>query len=89
MCDFKGAGLFSQEFPGGYLELEISGFKPDLVSDFPGFEVRGLFLHMLLCKFVGSFGFLLCVLNLVESLLKSWKEGSSEEWVGLWFMFHD
>ena len=72
------------------MELEVSGFEPDLIFDFPGFEVReGLFLYMSSCEFVGSFSFLLYVLNLVESLLKSWKEGSSEEWVGLWFISHD
>ena len=32
--------MFGQEFPGGYLELKVSGFELDLVSDFPGFEVR-------------------------------------------------
>ena len=90
MCDFKGAGSFDKEFPGGYLKLKVSGFEPYLVSDFPGFEVgEGSFLHSLLCEFVGSFGFLLCVLNLIESLLKSWKEGSSEGWVELWFISHN
>ena len=90
MCDFEGASSFGQEFPGEYLEFEVSGFEPDLVSNFPGFETgEGLFLHALLCKFVGSFGFLPCILNLVELLLESWKEGSSKRWIGLWFVSHD
>ena len=82
MHNFKGANLFGGDFPSWYLELEISGLKPDFVSNFPGFEVeKGLFLHVLLGEFVGSFGFLLCILNLIELLLESWKEGSSEGWI--------
>ena len=62
------------------MKLKVSGLKPDFVFDFPGFDMReGSFLHLLLYKFVGSFGFFLYVLNLVESLLESWKEGSSKE----------
>ena len=72
MCNLKGASVFGQEFPGGYLELKVSGFELDLVSDFPGFEVReGSFLHLLLYEFVGGFSFLPCILNLVESLVES------------------
>ena len=90
MSDFKGASSFGQELPRGYLEFEVSGFKPDFVSNFSGFEAReGSLSHMLLCQFVGSFGFLLCILNLIESLLQSWKEGLSERWVGLWFISHN
>ena len=37
-------------------------------------------------KFMGSFGFLPCILNLVELLLNSWKKGLSEGWVGSWFI---
>ena len=71
MCDFKGASSFGREFPGGYLEFEISGFEPDFISNFSRFEVsEGLFLHALMSEFVGGFSFLSCVLNLVESLLK-------------------
>ena len=50
---------------------------------------EGLFSHALLYQFVGSFSFLPCILNLVESLFKSWKEGSSKGWIGLWFISHD
>ena len=82
MGDFKGVGLFCREFLGRYLEFEVSCFKPDFVSDFPGFEAReGSFLHALLCQFVGSLGLLPCILNLVELLLESQKEGLSEGWV--------
>ena len=64
------------------MELEVSGFEPDFVFNFPGFEVReGLFSHVLLCQFVGSFGLRLCGFDLVESLLKNWKKGLSEGWV--------
>ena len=90
MGDFEGAGLFGQEFPRGYLEFEVSDFQPDFVSNFSGFEAReGLFSHVLLHQFVGSFGFLPYILNLIESLLESWKEGFSKGWVGLWFISHD
>ena len=51
----------------------------DLISDFLKFEAgESLSFHVLLCELMGSFGFLPCILNLVELLLKSWKEGSSE-----------
>ena len=67
MCDFKGAGAFGREFSGWYLEFKVSGFEPDFVSDFPGFEVReGSFLHVLLGKFMGGFSFLLSILNLLS-----------------------
>ena len=90
MSDFKGADLLGQEFSRRYLELEVSGFEPDFVSNFPGFELReGSLSHALLCQFVGSFGFLPCVLNLVESLFKSWKEGLFKGWIGSWFISHD
>ena len=49
---------------------------------------EGLFLHVLLDKFVGCFSFLPCFLNLIELLLESWKEGSSKEWVGPGFISH-
>ena len=39
---------------------------------------EGSFLHVLLGKFVGCFGFLLYILNQVELLHKSWKEDSSK-----------
>ena len=82
--------MFGQEFPRGYLEFEVSGFKPDFVSNFPGFDVReGSLSHALLCQFVGGFSFFLCVLNLIELLLESWKEGLSEGWIGSWFISHD
>ena len=90
MSDFERASLLGQEFPRRYLELEVSDFEPDFVSNFLGLEAReGLLSHVLLCQFVGGFSFLPCVLNLVESLLKSWKEGSFKGWVGLWFISHD
>ena len=90
LSDFKRAGSLGWEFPRRYLKLEVSGFEPDFVSNFPGFEAReGSLSHALLCQFVGGFSFLLYILNLVESLLESWKEGLSEEWVGLWFISHD
>ena len=90
MSDFKGASSFGQELPRGYLEFEVSGFKPDFVSNFPGFEAReGSFSHALLCQFVSGFGFLPCIFDLIELLLRSWKEGLSEEWVGLWFVSHN
>ena len=72
------------------MKFEVFDFEPDLISNFPGFEViEGLFSHALLCQFVGGFGFLPCIFNLVESLLKSWKEGSSKRWVGSWFIPHN
>ena len=72
MHDFKGASLFVGEFPRWYLEFEISNLEPDFISNFPRFEAgEGLFLHVLLGKFVGKFGFLPCILNLVELLFKS------------------
>ena len=90
MCDFKGVSLFGREFPGRYLKLEICDLEPDLVFNFPGYEAgEGSFFHVLLYEFVDRFSFLLCILNLVVSLLKSWKEGSSEGWVGLEFISHD
>ena len=90
MCDLKGASAFGREFPGWYLKFEVSGLKPDFVLNFPGFEVgNGPFLHSFLCKFVGGFGFLLCILNLIKLLLESWKEGSSKGWVGPGFISHD
>ena len=82
--------MFGREFSGWYLEFEVFGLEPDFVSNFPRFKMgEGLFLHMLLDEFVGHFGFLLCILNLTELLLKSWKEGFSEEWVGPEFISHD
>ena len=90
MSDFKETCLFGREFPRGYLEFEVSGFKPNFVSNFPGFEVReGSLSYMLLCQFVGSFSFLLYILNLIELLLESWKEGLSKGWVGSWFISHN
>ena len=72
MSDFEGASSLGQEFPRRYLELEVSGFMPDFVSNFPGFEAReGLLSYVFLCQFVGGFSFLPCILNLVELLLKS------------------
>ena len=45
--------------------------------------------NMLLCQFVGSFSFLLYILNLIELLLESWKEGLSKGWIGSWFISHN
>ena len=90
LCNFEGACLFGRKFSGEYLKLEISAFKPDLVINFPGFEVEeGLFFHLLLCEFVSGLHFLSCVLNLVQLLLESWKRGSSKRWVGSGFVSHD
>ena len=64
--------MFGRDFSGWYLEFEISGLEPDFVPNFLGFEVEeGPFLYALLGKFVGCFGFLLCILNQIELLLES------------------
>ena len=39
MCDLKRSMSFGGEFPRGVFEMEISCFKPHLISYFPGDEL--------------------------------------------------
>ena len=53
---FEGTSLFHLEFLW-YVHVEVGGFKPDLVSYFPGSEPGGyLFLHFLLGHLMGGLG---------------------------------
>ena len=56
---FKWSSSFHFEFLGS-IHVEVSHFKPDYISYFPGHELGGcLFLHFLLSHFVDSFGIIL------------------------------
>ena len=69
---------FGSKFPRGVMQSEISGLKPDLISNFPGVEAashsRG---HEFSGRLMSSEGFFLGFIELGQLFFKGREEGLS------------
>ena len=65
----------------------MSGFKPDLISDFPGVEAAGSSgSHEFSGRVMGCESFFSSFIKFGQSFLKGGEEGLSQSWVRAWFI---
>ena len=78
---------FGGEFPGGVVQSKMGGFKPDLISDFPGVEAVGSSGgHEFSGGVMGRKSFFSSFVQSGQLFLKGWEEGLSQSGVRMGFI---
>ena len=78
---------FGGKFPGRVMQSKMSGFKPDLISNFPGVEVTGSSgSHEFLGRVMGCKSLFLGFVKFGQSFLKGREEGLSQSGVRAGFI---
>ena len=83
----KGPCLLGASFLEGVMQSKMSGFKPDLISDFPGVEAAGSSgSHEFLGRVMGCKSFLSGFVQFRQSFVEGREEGFSQSRVRAGFV---